>query len=389
MTAPKATLRILHVARRFAPLLGGTERYVHDLARAQVKAGHQVSVFTLDRDVVGVQRGRLRATEVVEGIRVIRIPGIGNRRAAVTFRPDALLRAMRTSDVVHLHDIRFAFATASVAARLFRRPLIFHTHGLIFHTRWALNLKRLAVRRIFGPLLQFSSAQVIADSEPDRDILLALAPYLAGRTRVLQDAIDITDLLKVTRRPIPGLVVSLGRIAASKGLDRLIRALAIIDTSSPWRLHLAGPGDPREVDRLHRLIGELQVDGQVDISGPYPPAGELEILAEAGAAAFPSPGEGFGLALLEAMAAGVPVVAHDIPAHRGLLGPGLTDRLTDFDDAASAAAAIGRLLDGSPELLASIVTRERARAREFGIDRLMRQIDELYGELRIRSSGGS
>jgi len=389
MTASAASLRILHVARRFAPMLGGTERYVHDLARAQVMAGHEVTVFTLDRDVVGVVKGKLAAAEVAEGIRIIRVPGVGNRRAAITARPDLLIRVMRSSDVVHLHDMRFVFGIATIGAWLLRRHLIFHTHGLIFHTEWAQRLKRMAMRVAFGPLLRLSSAYVIADSEPDRETLIALAPYLASRTRLLEDAIDIADLLKLTRRPTAGFVVSLGRIAASKGLDRMIRALALLDTNVSWRLRLAGPADPREVDRLRRLIGSLQVGGRVEIAGPYPQGGELEILAEAHIAAFPSPGEGFGLALLEAMAAGVPVVANDIAAHRALLGAELVDRLTDFDDAPSAAAAIGRLLDGSSDYLASIETRERARAREFGIDRLLRQIDELYAELLIEPSGGS
>jgi phosphatidylinositol alpha-mannosyltransferase len=368
-------------------MLGGTERYVLDLARAQVKAGHRVTVFTLDRDVVGVVQGRLAATELTEGIRIIRVPGVGTRRAAVTFRPDALMRAMRASDVVHLHDLRFAFGSVSLAARVLSRPLLFHTHGLIFHTRWAFGFKRAAVRLVFGPLLRFSRAQVIADSEPDRDMLVELAPYLAERTRILQDAIDISALLSLRRTPIRGLVVSLGRVASSKRIDRLLRTLAGLGEAD-WTLRIAGPGEQGEVERLKELAAGLGIGDRVEFSGSYPANGEQEILSGAYAAAFPSTGEGFGLALLEAMAAGVPVVANDIPAHRSLLGPELGDRLVDFDDAAASAAAVEAVLHATPELLASIERRERARAAEYGIDRLTAQIDGLYRELFEDAPGG-
>lgn len=368
-------------------MLGGTERYVHDLAKAQVMAGHRVTVLTLDRDVVRVVRGRLAAAAVIDGIRIIRVPGFGTRRGAVTFRPDALIRAMRASDVVHLHDLRFAFGTVSLASRAFSRPLVFHTHGLIFHTPWARGFKRVAMRLVFGPLLRLSGARVIADSEPDRDVLVELAPYLAGRTRILQDAIDISALLRLPRAPTPGLVVSLGRVATSKRIDLLIRTLAGREAAD-WTLRIAGPGEPGEIARLKDLAVGLGVASRVTFTGSYPANGELEILAGAHVAAFPSTGEGFGLALLEAMAAGVAVLANDIPAHRALLGPDLADRLVDFNDAAASAAALDALLHAPPKRLASIERRERERAAEYGIDRLVGQIDGLYAEVFGDAPGG-
>src|SRR4051812_174415 len=57
-------VRILHVAKRYWPLAGGVERYVHDLAAAQHRAGHRTTVLTIDRDVVGATRRRLPAAEV-------------------------------------------------------------------------------------------------------------------------------------------------------------------------------------------------------------------------------------------------------------------------------------------------------------------------------------
>ena len=62
-------MRVLHVARRFAPMRGGIERYVHDLAAAQTRAGHRVTVVTLDRDVIGDVGGRIESRhDLVEAV---------------------------------------------------------------------------------------------------------------------------------------------------------------------------------------------------------------------------------------------------------------------------------------------------------------------------------
>jgi glycosyltransferase involved in cell wall biosynthesis len=100
-------------------------------------------------------------------------------------------------------------------------------------------------------------------------------------------------------------------------------------------------------------------------------------------AAFPSRGEGFGLALLEAMAAGVPVVASAIPAHRELLGPGLEDRLIDFGRPDAAAAAIQALLVQSAAEQTQLSDRLRARARDYDMPRLVAQIEALYRQLGV------
>jgi glycosyltransferase involved in cell wall biosynthesis len=111
------------------------------------------------------------------------------------------------------------------------------------------------------------------------------------------------------------------------------------------------------------------------------------MLGSAALAAFPSRGEGFGIALLEAMAAGVPVLANRIPAHEWLLGETLAGQVIDFGDPDAAAASIRTLLGATPSELGELSVRLRARASDFDIGRLRSQIDELYVKLRIRPRG--
>lgn len=373
--------RVLHVCRRYAPLLGGTERYVQDLAREGARRGHDVRVITLRRDVIGVMPGELPASDNDGGIEVTRLPGAGNARTAVTFRPDLLARAIRDADVVHLHDLRFAFVTGSLVAAMLSKPALFHTHGLIFHTPSATTWKRLAVRGLFGPLLALPRAHVVASSEPDRALLLSMAPYLSKRIHLLENAIDLSRVIGLQRVPQPGLIVLLGRVAASKGIDDLLRALGSVTV--PWRLELAGPAEPGEEARLTELADSLAIADRVTFAGPYPEGGEAAYLARAAAAVFPSPGEGFGLALLEALAAGVPVLANRIPAHEALLGPSLADRLFDAADPGGAARGIESLLSLAPDEIADLERRGRERAQHFHIARLGTQVEALYADIGV------
>jgi len=136
-------IRVLHICRRYLPFAGGTEKYVHDLASAQAATGREVTILTLDRDVVGATRG-LPRRETIDGVLVVHVPGRGSAQMAVTWRPDLIWREIARNDVVHLHDLRFALGSAVVGAMIARRPRIFHTHGLIFHSGTESRFKRLA-----------------------------------------------------------------------------------------------------------------------------------------------------------------------------------------------------------------------------------------------------
>ena len=356
---------------------------MHDLAVAQAEAGCWVTILTLDRDTFGRTKG-LPSREIIDGLQVVRVPGWGTPQVAITYRPDRIWREIARHDVVHLHDLRFALASCVIGAVIARRPRIFHTHGLIFHTGGGHRLKRLAMRFCFGPLLRLGGVWMVADSVADRVLLFRDAPYLANLTSTFLNAIPLKPLLSLERVPIPGRVVSVGRIVPNKALTDLVRALARI-RDIEWSLVLAGEPNPEELARIEAQVDDLKVRDRVTYVFSFPEEELPRLLGSAALAAFPSKGEGFGIALLEAMAAGVPVLANRIPAHEQLLGSGLQAQLVDFDEPEAAAGSISALLRAGTGDLDQLSARLRAQALGYDIARLRGQIEELYGQLGVRA----
>lgn len=372
--------RVLHIVRRFSPMIGGTERYVHDLAIAQSQRGYHVEIVTLNRDVTGVYRGKLPGVGSIEGMPITRLPGLGNRRTTVCLRPDVLLSRILRADYVHLHDIRFMTGFVAVACAVTRRPLFIHSHGLVFHTPSGMRFKRWYVRYYLGSLVRLTGARVVAGSASDHDTLTALVPSIAQRTELVPSGIPLARFLVAPREPSGEQVLAVGRVAPGKGLARLLHAMVASDDvrRRAWRLQVAGVAEQQEAERLRALIDDLHLTNRVQFSGPFEDGDLPRILSRAQLAVFPSLGEGFGLALLEAMAAGVPVLASNIEAHREVLGPGLADRLVDFDDPAGTAARIEAELDAPSNDQQALSDRLRTRARGFDIAGVLDALARLY-----------
>lgn len=377
-------VRVVHVVRRFEPLLGGTERYVGDLARAQAQAGMDVTVVTLDRDVLGVVAGRLPRHEVDRGVRIVRLAGTGSGRFGLTYRPDSLLRIVRRSDVTHVHDLRFMLGIVATFNRLARRPTILHTHGLIYGTRAFWRLKRVLSRAYYEPLIRATRARVVCSSPADRARLTAYMPSLARQAATIMNGVDLGAYWNVVRSPVPGQIVVVGRVAPLKGIDRVLRALPGV--ALPWHLLIHGAAEDEEDQRLMRMARDLGIADRVTLTGDFTPAAEPRLLTTPALAVFPSTSEALGMALIDAMAAGVPIVASDIPAHRNVLESVAPTTLVDFDRPEAVAAAIRHRLTAPEADTQTLTDRLQDRARYFDIGRLVGEINDLYRDLGVLRS---
>jgi glycosyltransferase involved in cell wall biosynthesis len=208
------------------------------------------------------------------------------------------------------------------------------------------------------------------------------------RIRTIWSAVDVEELRPSRPRdavraelgspPDRVVVLALGALVPRKGIDVLLDALAgLRGGATPWVAWIAGSGDERTA--LERRAESLELGSRVRFLGQRDDAADL--LGACDLLAMPSRREGLGVAALEAMAAGRPVVASRV----GGLGQAVVDRSTGLlvppDDPRALAAALLELIE-SPELRARLGVQARARVdAEFRAERMVSAYAALYREV--------
>lgn len=255
--------------------------------------------------------------------------------------------AKERPDLVHAHTYK-AGVLASVAGRLAGVPAVLFTpHGHIF-SRGA-NIPgvpgglKLDVLRWVTRTAQGCADRITALSDPDLEQQIALRLSAASKYVVVRNGIDCDRFSGPRPRSFEGnpLIGAVGRFSEEKGHRYLIEAMADLRQRLPEaRLVLVGYG-ALEGDLKSRAAG-LGLDGRVTFAGERDSA---ELLASFDLFVQPSLYESQGLAILEAMAAGVPVVATGVGGVRDAVRDGETGLLVAPADPAALAGAIVRLAE--------------------------------------------
>jgi len=289
-----------------------------------------------------------------------------------------LATAMERDRTEHLH-VHFAHATATVgllAATALGIPFSFtgHAHDLFARPSFLPGKLRRAAFVACISAWHRQHYRRLAD-RPD-------AAYPIIRCGVDLDRFPFTEPGE-TRRP--AAILAIGRLVPKKGFDTLIRAVADLE---PGAAELTIVGEGPERPRLKALAGELGVARRVRFHGAAGHARVPQQLARADLFALPShpvpdgDRDGIPVALIEAMAAGVPVIAGDLPAIRELVEHERTGLLADGTDPARVAGAIRRLL-GDLQLRRRLAraARERVEA-EFSAEVNGRRLHEAIAGAR-------
>lgn len=248
---------------------------------------------------------------------------------------------------------------ANVALRVRRRP---RTVALVHHLSWSearhggeTRRARLAARAREWAALAAAHRVVVTSEHTRREVVALGIP--ARRVGVVQPGVDTHDAAnppgssertggrvgQTGEREVRLLAV--GTLTRRKGFDVLLRAAARLP-STGWRLTIAGPGErePEVAQELRQLAVDLGLDGRVALPGPVDHAALERLYRQADVFAAPSRYEGYGMAVAEALAQGLPVVASRVPALADLVEDGRSGRLVPVDDPAALARALGELV---------------------------------------------
>lgn len=373
---------------------------VHTLALAEAlhAAGYPVRVIALGDPAAGFFRPVAAPFTIIEAP-----PSLPTLEERVFANVDALAAGLgdlvADLPILHTQDCISARAAARVRdAAAGPPPVVVRTvhHVDDFTSPSLIDCQRQAI---------LEPDRILVVSERWREIL---AEDYGASADVVHNGVDVArfrsadpDLAAALRQRAGAggaagrpLILAVGGIEPRKGSDTLMAAVAALSRSgdrSGRRPVLAVVGghsfqDYREYrDRvLASLPGlGLRLDDDVVLLGTVPDAELPGWYAAADVLAFPSTKEGWGLAVLEAMSAGLPVVASDLPVFREYLRPGQDALMVPVDDAAALATALAAVLDDS-----ALADRLRAAGYQvcarFTWDRCAAEHQRIYADLKWR-----
>lgn len=355
-------MRILQLAKYYWPRSGGMERVVQSLAESMAERGHVVEVVAVT--AFGDPRVGQKRRETVK--RAWSFAPMGTQELA----PAYIAAAWRRADVIHLHHPH-SLADITYALRFSLAPLVVTQHADYPSIKYKLP-GRYALHR---------AEAIIVPSRAH----IALSRELKGfedKVHVIPFGID-ERRWEVVPPPPPGnppRALFIGRLVPYKGVDFLLRALELVPE---LRLDVVGTGPER--NRLETLARALAVSNRVKWWGEYPDADLPRRMADADFLVLPSVSveEMFGLVLLEAMAAGRPVITTAVPSGvREVNVAGETGLEVPIRDVGALADAM-RQLANDPVLRDRLGAAGRVRVREkFSIDAMTTAHLDLYAKVR-------
>ena len=330
-------LKVVHVVRQYLPSRGGMEDVVFNIARTQRDLhGQSPRIVTLDR--VFRQPEVLPTDEVIEGIPVHRMSYSGSERYPLF---PGVLREVTDADVVHVHGIDFAFDYLSLTRFVHRKPLVACTHGGFFHTSFAQRAKKIFFHSVTRCTAR-GYHRILASSANDGEMFKQVVPE--ERIRVIENGVDIDKFANAASPTLTQTLIYVGRWTAHKGLDRTLALLASLRAADPgWRLIIAG----REYDDInrHTLAQMVEAAGVTNAVVLLPNPDNDTLRTAIGQASYGvclSRHEGFGLAAIEAMSAGLVPILSAIPPFERLADETMVPLIVP-DDTAEATQAVQAL----------------------------------------------
>jgi glycosyltransferase involved in cell wall biosynthesis len=363
-------VKVAYVITR-ADDLGGAQIHVRDLATRLRRDGHEAAVVG---GTGGILSEQLREREVP----FFEIPALTRDSHGMSdLRALAQLRAALAEfepQVVSGHSSK-AGILARLAARSLGVPALFTAHGWAF-TDGVPALQRFGARWIERGASTLAQL-IILVSEYDRRIAISSSVGGADRLRVIHNGMPDVSLGERARPDLaPPRIVMIGRFAEQKDHGTLFRALAQL-RESDWSLDLVGDGPLRE--GAQALVLELGLEDRVSFLGMRTDVSSL--LARAQIYVLSSRWEGLPRSIIEAMRAGLPVVASDVGGVAELVEDGSTGCLVARGDVDGLAARLGELL-GSSELRLLLGKQGRMRYEsEFTFERMYESTLASYREV--------
>ena len=389
-------MRVLHVIPSVGPAYGGPSKVLLELVPALVKENVSVDVATTNDNGRELLQVPLGVPVDYQGVKIHFFPKQGRGSFAFSWPlTEWLWRRQRDYDLVHIHSI-FSYPTlaASRIAQRLKQPYVVAPHGMV--EPWCLSYKawkKQPYLRLVEHRTLFESAALHALVIEEKRNLRALR--LSTPTFVLPNGVDLEAFSTAhSRQTFESLypqsrgkrvILFMGRIDPKKGLDLLVKAFAEVirdKALEPSCLVIAGPDLVGYREGVEKIIAEENIGHHVIFTGMLTGETKLAALYAADVFVLPSRSEGFSIAVLEALAAGCPVIVT-----QGCNFPQVAERQAGMiitPDVSGLAQALGELLRNEAARREMGLRGRRLVHEEYGWSMIAQRMSEVYRDILER-----
>ncbi|WP_292394569.1 glycosyltransferase [Methanoculleus sp. UBA303] len=395
-------MKILQVTPFFKPLWesGGVARVAYDISHNLHENGHDVTVYTTNRSIYPSDLPTNRATSV-DGMNVYYFENLRKYIRGVTppvmpYRmPAVARREIAQFDVIHIHDHRTLLTViASHYARKYGVPYVLQAHGALPQDTGSTRMKRL-FDLLWAKKVILGAAGVIALNETEAARYRALG-VAEKKIAIVPNGIDFAEYPNLPARGsfraawgIDGatkVVLYLGRLDPTKGIDLLIRSFAEVEREFDDAVLMLVGGDMGYNGEFRQRVRSLGLDDRVVFTGFVSKEDKMAAYTDADVFVTPS-FTGFPVTFLEACLCGTPIVT---TGHGDLLG--WVDNTVGFNTGytpEALASAIGRLLaDDALRARFGEQAKELVRTR-YNWQAIVHDIETLYADIANGGRGAT
>lgn len=386
-------MKVLQITPTFLPNIGGIEYFVHNLSRNLISNNIHCDILVVSPFYRVNDAIRITNYEPNYGVYFNEIEGINVYTLTYKNLIELIMRSKKTIslinkyDIIHLHDPHLAILTLifTILTKS-RAKKILSTHGFFFHTPNLKMLKKIYWSVIAKRVLR-NYDMIIAVSQSDMEklnmcklkgvkIKLIENPVNIDRFSSLDNLINFNDCS----------FVFWGRISNNKQIDKFIEVIAYLRYNKMVNctFTIVGPVFDREYFRfLKNMAKTLNIEKNINFVGEVDEEKFSRIISTPPYFVMPSYYEGFGLSLVEAMAAGKIVIANDIPVFRKIILHSSNGFLIDFSDSYKAGESIYEIIKLDFKYKKDISKKAVETAEKYSWKKNIKKFIDAYSELML------
>jgi glycosyltransferase involved in cell wall biosynthesis len=387
-------LNILQVIPVFNPpeFYGGSQQVVYQISKELAKRGHEVCVFTSDAKRSNLRERVKENVESFDGIKVCHFKNISNlliKRTGIVVTPGfrrGLEREGKHFDVVHLHQPR-GFQNLAVwgFASETKIPYVVHGHGILDYG----GMPRRLYDLFYGKRVLRSASMCIALNDEEAEVFRRFG-VAKDKVMIISNGIDLSQYLGLPSKGVfkknfgidddEKMLLYLGRIERTKGIDFLIRCFANLVRREDRGLKLVIAGhDDGFLGQVKSLVDSLGISDLVIFSGVLTEKEKISAYIDSTVCAYLGQFEPFGLVPLEAAACGTPVIVSKQTYMAKIVEEGKFGLSVKYGNIDETVCALRSLLDD--DVSKDMSLRAIESVKQFDLQKTVDQVESLYSDL--------